>query len=451
MRQLVRTRIAQLRLCVMVACVILAWPLAAGAQGALQIPMQFDFLNPGARSLALAGAFAGLADDATAAFTNPAGLLILRDPEFSFEGRGRHLESPFLKGGRLSGPLSRMGIDTTASPIYDDSISTSRGLSYLSFVYPAGNWAIAGYRHEFVRIDQSFEANGVFQGVFQREFALQARREVAITAYGGSAAYRIAPKLSVGGSVALYTFDMLGEFNRFSAGLDRFFEAPTFDAASQATNSEQHGDGSAVGFNIGGLFTIHESTAATARVNLVQVGLAYRSTPSFAFTAFEGAVGRPVDHSSVFRTPDAFAMGLAVRFTANLMATAEVTWVQYESLLDGYVSSQSGIASNPANYKLHNGVEFHAGTEYVFDAPVSPAIRVGVWRDPDHALRYDAPTNPGIEDERLAAYLPPREAHTHFTLGGGVSLTSQLEINVGADLASQSRQFSVSAVVRIPK
>ena len=413
--------------------------------------MQFDFLNPGARSLALAGAFAGLADDATASFTNPAGLLILRDPEFSFEGRGRHLESPFLKGGRLSGPLSREGIDTTAGPIYDESISTTRGLSYLSFVYPGGNWAVAGYRHEFLRIDQSFEADGVFQGVFQREFALQARREVAITAYGGSAAFRIAPKLSVGGTVALYTFDIFGEFNRFSATAERFFEAPTFDPSSQATHSEQHGDGSAVGFNIGGLITIHQDTAATARVNLVQVGVAYRKTPSFDFTAFEGAVGRPVDHSSVFRTPDALATGLAVRFTGKLMATTEVTWVQYESLLDGYVSSQSGIASNPANYKLHNGVEFHVGAEYALDLPVSPTLRIGVWRDPNHALRYDAPANPGVEDERLAAYLPPREAQTHFTFGGGVSLTDQLEIHVGADLANQTRQFSISAVVRIPK
>jgi hypothetical protein len=42
---------------------------------------QFDFLNPGARSLALGSAFIAVADDATAAFTNPAGLTFLVKPE----------------------------------------------------------------------------------------------------------------------------------------------------------------------------------------------------------------------------------------------------------------------------------------------------------------------------------------------------------------------------------
>ena len=36
--------------------------------------IQFNFSNPGARSLGFGGAFIGLADDATAAYTNPAGL-----------------------------------------------------------------------------------------------------------------------------------------------------------------------------------------------------------------------------------------------------------------------------------------------------------------------------------------------------------------------------------------
>ena len=37
----------------------LAGPSIALAQRPLQIPVQFDFINPGARSLALGGAFTG--------------------------------------------------------------------------------------------------------------------------------------------------------------------------------------------------------------------------------------------------------------------------------------------------------------------------------------------------------------------------------------------------------
>src|SRR5205814_3471143 len=49
--------------------------------------LQFNFGNPGARSLGMGGAFLGLADDASATEANPAGLTILRKPEVSLEAR----------------------------------------------------------------------------------------------------------------------------------------------------------------------------------------------------------------------------------------------------------------------------------------------------------------------------------------------------------------------------
>src|SRR5262245_31586642 len=89
----------------------LSWMLAvappAFAQRDAEIPIQFDFINPGARSLALAGAFIGLADDATAAATNPAGLVQLARPEISVEGRGWKFITDFVEGGRLSGPTTQ--------------------------------------------------------------------------------------------------------------------------------------------------------------------------------------------------------------------------------------------------------------------------------------------------------------------------------------------------------
>ena len=45
------------------------------------------FTNPGARSIGLGGAFAAIADDATAAFANPAGLVQILRPEISIELR----------------------------------------------------------------------------------------------------------------------------------------------------------------------------------------------------------------------------------------------------------------------------------------------------------------------------------------------------------------------------
>src|SRR5918993_4264343 len=85
--------------------------------------VQFDFLAPGARSLAMGGAFVAVADDATAALSNPAGLSSLTRREVSIEGRFRQFKVPFVLGGRLSGTPTGTGIDTTAGPIFDETAS----------------------------------------------------------------------------------------------------------------------------------------------------------------------------------------------------------------------------------------------------------------------------------------------------------------------------------------
>ena len=78
---------------------IAVWASAAGtifAQNTAQLPLQFDFLPPGARSVGMGSAFIAAADDATAAFTNPAGLARLGRREISAELRFKRLETPFL-------------------------------------------------------------------------------------------------------------------------------------------------------------------------------------------------------------------------------------------------------------------------------------------------------------------------------------------------------------------
>src|SRR5881394_608916 len=72
----------------LVLCALAAMPLAAQNTDIESLSgLQFNFGNPGARSLGMGGAFLGLADDASAAEANPAGLTILRKPEISVEGR----------------------------------------------------------------------------------------------------------------------------------------------------------------------------------------------------------------------------------------------------------------------------------------------------------------------------------------------------------------------------
>ncbi len=105
------------------------WPLllvllvtASGAQaqdfdqdeGAGPSTLELSFSNPGARSMGLGGAFAALADDATAAFANPAGLVQLTRSEISAEGRRWSYSTPFTAGGRITGEPTGIGLDSSA-------------------------------------------------------------------------------------------------------------------------------------------------------------------------------------------------------------------------------------------------------------------------------------------------------------------------------------------------
>ncbi|MCJ7755499.1 MAG: hypothetical protein MUP13_13120, partial [Thermoanaerobaculales bacterium] len=72
---------------ILVMIVVAALPATSAIAQETPSTFEFSFSNPGARSLGLGGAFAALADDATAAFANPAGLVQLVSIEVSAELR----------------------------------------------------------------------------------------------------------------------------------------------------------------------------------------------------------------------------------------------------------------------------------------------------------------------------------------------------------------------------
>jgi len=418
----------------------------AAAQASLQVPLEFDFLNPGARSLALGSAFVGLADDATAAFTNPAGLTILSLPEVAFELRGRGIETPYLQQGRLSGTLTNQGIDTVSGPRYGIADSDRFGPGFISFVYPHRNtFAVAGYRHQFTTVDATFATQGVFQtnpvvGDI-RETALQATQSLEITNYGVSLAFRPTSTWSIGAGMSTYTFD-------FDATYTRFVTFPQYQPATYEPNRATFeglltGDDVSFGANAGVIWMPTGS---------FQAGAVYRRAPSFAFqqSLRDLPSGTPSVTAGTFQVPDVFAAGAAVRPTDSTLLTAEYTFVDYHALKNDYIDVQARPSGRESQFAIDSGSEFHIGFEYVFvSLPLTPALRAGYWWDPAHSISY-APHDPpdNATDERFAAYLPPGAGLSHYTFGGGIPATRHFEINGAADLSSRRKFYSISAVVR---
>ena len=194
-------------------------PAGVSGQDAL-VPLQFSFSDPGARSMGFGGAFVALADDATAAFSNPAGLVQLLRPEVSIEGRRWSYSTPFTVGGRVEGLPSGIGIDTTAGLRTATSEDELSGLSFLSFVYPKGNWSFAFYRHELANFKFFSETQGLFGGgpnCLQppRCFDQRETNDWEIVNYGLSAAYRISDKFNLGLGVVYYDASFVSEVTLF--------------------------------------------------------------------------------------------------------------------------------------------------------------------------------------------------------------------------------------------
>jgi len=151
---------------------------------------------PGARALGMGGAFIGVADDATAAEANPAGLTILTRPEASIHVLGKSLKA-----------------DNCATCSSDSGVRPT----FASYVQPWKRTVVSVYYSSAVETDSQFllSAGDNFFGETD---------DTSLQTVGVAGAFRPTPLLSIGASLGL------GRLNRNvrTTGLfDVNFEDPT--------------------------------------------------------------------------------------------------------------------------------------------------------------------------------------------------------------------------------
>ena len=71
-----------------------------------------------------------------------------------------------------------------------------------------------------------------------------------------------------------------------------------------------------------------------------------------------------------------------------------------------------------------------------------PAVRVGYWRETEHAVTYAG------TDLLYQATASLAEDINHFSFGAGVAPTRRFELNAGFDFSSRANTMSLSAIVR---
>nr|WP_298142759.1 outer membrane protein transport protein [uncultured Pseudomonas sp.] len=390
--------------------------------------IQFNFSNPGARSLSMGGAFVALADDATAAYTNPAGLTQLSRRELSLEGRYNRYSTPYL-----SDVFDPEDGSFEVTSYHDEADSSSSGVAFLSAVFPFEYATIALYRHEVMNFNTQFDHTPAVPYLYP----FHSRSKLKDTAYGASIGWSLGERLRLGAGIAWHDFEIDSATTRDTDG-------------GVTTRQSQKGSDHGFGYTLGLRYLITDD---------LSLGLVYRRSPRFDYKAVAstdeanpgGGQVAFVNKGSDFDIPDVLGAGITYRVTQAFTLNFDVNRVRYSQLTrnissrwvpEGEDQTEDG---DPALLKLRDGTEIRFGGEYVFiDMPVPLSIRAGVWRDPEHTLHFQD-DNPF--DGNAQVFSARTGDQTHYTFGLGLAF-EQFSVDFGADLSKYYDTFSLAAVAR---
>jgi long-subunit fatty acid transport protein len=453
--------------------------------------LQFNFSNPGARSLALAGAFSARADDATAVFANPAGLIQLTQPELSADIREWNVSNAFLKGGAGLGEGEIEGLELGET---SDSLA---GLSFLSAFYPmrSGRWVAGVFRHESANFRTEVHSDGILVNPADvgrcrnsnKIRPLDGFYDLKIDTFGLAAASRLGAGFSLGATVALARFDLTSRAERLDKLREEIGCTPPGPLATDSVPCCGFGNGpedvitfqtqrvdpernEEVALTLGLMW---QSTRTVAGVPFLSVGSVYRQGPSFGFlgdTFSRRSGGPPYRYRSqrvgpdfppeckvegregcpgTFKVPDVLGFGVSIRPSIRWVVALDYNRVEYSDLGDETLDIVNadpalgfGHKGRPQDFKIDDGDELRLGLEYALLRERSlPDIylRSGAWFESEHRLRYE-----GKNTERRAIW-GRGEDQLHYAAGIGLRFR-RFQLDVGLDLSDTSDTFSLSSV-----
>jgi len=377
-----------------------------------------NFAGVGVRAMGMGGAFAGVADDFTAIYWNPAGLAQMsnREVRVSFLRNGRKTKSTF-----------------NGTPGFSDLSNTRFGS--MGFVYPypvyQGSLVLAAGFTRIKDYDWSLNLKGTDQGL-AGDHNFQHEGELALA--GVAAAVDVSPAISLGATLGLVSGEdqAVNEFN-WTDPQDEFFER-RFLARDTFADEYERSLYAVLGvmirssrkdprYRLGATIT----TGAAQKVRYVFRGASSES--GYSLVEFDdGTVEKFAD--DVFR--DAYELSLPFEF--GLAASAEpmsgltlagslhfAEWSQSEYK----VTDDAEFRANTSFADQYRDVmRYHIGVEYQVPV-VALDLRAGYYSDP---IPFIGPRDLDL----VAAYPPIRVTsdRTFITLGAGLLLDEVVQVDV---------------------
>ncbi|NIL99778.1 MAG: hypothetical protein GTO30_08670 [Acidobacteria bacterium] len=419
----------------------------------------FNFTNPGARALGVGGAFISLADDSTAAQANPAGLVMLRRPEFFAEFNSQSYDtsevqvtatiaSPFFQGDLTASAASmpRTGVNPTflsyVLPFKKVSLGFSRFETLNVQTRTTNSFSIVGIE-AIVAIDPT-SGDATIIGTQPVDFLLasEADLDARVTQYNFAAAFELGSKFSLGLTGVLGTADLDGGADnlfRDSSGGGNF-PVLTLDYATRIDDTDTD-----FVYNVGLLWR---------PAGWMNIGAVYRKGLRFVLqeTVLDEGVraaeardlyGRTFDN--VLHIPDSYGVGLSFRPADPWTILIDVVRVEYSDLMDGFLSGLNRITfpETRLDFTVDDGTEMHVGVEKIFLSGTTPvALRLGAWSDPDHRIRAERATN------EFVPVFPEGERVTHYTAGFGLTLKQSIQLDFAADVSDVDTTAVFSTIFR---
>jgi long-subunit fatty acid transport protein len=417
-----------------------AAPAIAQTNERIYEDLDFRFVTPGARAVAMGKTFIGLADDATAAVSNPAGLSNLLEQEFSFEFTGTKIKHQRFFPTE-AGELQTFG-EVVLTP------------SFFSYVVPLRRATLSVFRNSLQNYRERYEIgdrfipaiNGTEDGTFGNIAA-------SVESFGFGGAYVLSRYISVGGSATLNSLDLASEA-RSGTPLNPRNGTNTIDSdlewSGLAGVLVKPTPSLALGFtyNKGSIFEVKT-----------------RLFGNFLFT-LPGDPPRRIDvnftgdeRDTNYVLPDRYSAGMSWRPSNSLTVLGDVSRVNYsQQITDKFliVDFQDPAAGlSPDNFFINDVYEVHAGMEWRhYGARTTFALRGGAFTDPDHRLRF---RSSGNNPDHPADYLLNFRFNTGrsktdvgVTAGGGVTLRNRVQIDAATSFSPDATDVVVSMVVRLP-
>jgi long-subunit fatty acid transport protein len=401
---------------------------------------EFNFNNPGARATGIGGAFISIADDATAAEANPAGLTKLIRTEISAEVKWVQLTREVTN-------YSHTGTADNFQLVSKDFQNTRVVPSFASVVVPFGRFVGSLFRYELVNFKTTYYTKGSFvppplgDGAFF--FPVNSDMTMTVVNWGGAVSYKFSRYFSLGASFGLSQLSMTSRLSRY------FLEV--FDPGNIANEAAIDQDDNS--------FFVNAGVLVRPMKNL-SIGAIFKYRPQFKvphdllITTFPSDT--VVRQDINFNIPSSIGLGVSYSPSDVLTFSFDVVGVAYSDLTKDFVITFADQSVTPADYTVDNAVEFHLGAEYVLlTRAMGFVFRGGFYTEADNRIRFSgdpqqgANANVRFARRTQAALFQSGEMDYHYTFGVGFLISNNVQLDLAGNLSTGTNEAVASMVVRL--